>query len=209
MARTVLLACGILSSLLYVSRDLAALLGYPGYDFANQVISELSEIGVPSRGIDIAIGRAYGALIVLFGPGVWLSAGEKRSLRVAGALLATAAVYGSFWPPMHMRGTPAGLTDMLHIAWTGVWLVLTLLAMAFAAGALGRRFLYYTIATVTVMLLFGALTGLQGTRLAANLPTPAIGVYERVDIGAFLLWAAVLAIRLWPRAPKPITSFGI
>lgn len=197
-ARKIFLLCGILSSLLYVGRDLAALLSYPGYDAANQVISELSAIGVQSRGIDIAIGRAYGALMVLFGAGLWLSAGEKREFRIAGALLAATAVYGSFWPPMHMRGAPTGLTDTLHIVWTAAWFVGTVIAMLFAAAGLGKRFLYYTVTTILLMLLFGTLTGLQGARLAANLPTPAIGIYERINIGAFLLWVAVLAVDLWP-----------
>lgn len=201
-ARKVLLACGILSSLLYIGRDWAALLSYPGYDFANQVISELSAIGVASRGIDIAIGRAYGVLMVLFGAGVWLSAGTKSGLRITGALLAAAAIYGSFWPPMHMRGAPMSLTDTLHIVWTAAWLVLTVAAMFIASGALPKGFRYYTVATVGVILLFGALTGLQGPHVAANLPTPGIGIYERINIGAFLLWVVVLAVDLWPRRPE-------
>jgi hypothetical protein len=82
------------------------------------------------------------------------------------------------------RGAPTGLSDILHIVWTAAWL---------------KRFAYCTVATVVVMLLFGALTGLQGLRVAANLPTPAIGIYERIDIGAFLLWVVVLAADLWPR----------
>ena len=36
--------------------------------------------------------------------------------------------------------------------------------------------------------------GLDGSRIAANLPTPWVGVWERISIGAFLLWVAVLAI---------------
>lgn len=203
MARQILLACGILSSLLYIGRDLAAWLSYPGYDFPNQVISELSAIGLPSRGIDIAMGRAYAALLVLFAAGIWLSAAQRRALRVTGVLLAASAIYGWFWPPMHMRGQPTGLTDTLHIVWTAAWLVMTLAAMGFAASVLGRRFQYYTAATVAVMVLFGTLTGMQGGRLAAGLPTPFVGVYERINIGAFLLWVVVLAIYLWP-APKDL-----
>lgn len=206
MTRKILLTCGILSSLLYISRDLAAFLSYPGYDVANQVISELSAIGLPSRGIDIIIGRAYGALIVLFGVGIWLSAGKRRGLRITGALLAANAIYGSFWPPMHMRGAPTGLTDTLHIVWTAAWLVLTVSAMGFAGAALGKRFGYYTLATVGVMLLFGLLTGLQGPRVPANLPTPAIGITERIGIGAFLLWVVVLAIVLWPDAIRNLSA---
>jgi len=182
--------------MVYVGRDAAALLSYPGYDIANQVISELSAIDVPSRAVDIAVGTAYGVLVLLFSAGIWLTAGAQRGLRIVAALLAASTIFGAFWPPMHMRGARAGTTDTLHIAWTGVWLVVTLLVMVFAAAALGRRFAYYTIVTIAVMLAFGALTGLMGVRLAANLPTPLIGIYERINIGAYLFWMAVFAMQL-------------
>lgn len=201
MVRNILLLCGVLSSLVYISRDFAALLSYPGYDFANQVVSELSAIDLPSRSVDVAMGRSYSALMLLFSAGIWLSAGGRRGLRVAAVLLAAATLYGAFWPPMHMRGAAMGLTDTLHIVWTGVWLVLMLVVMTFAAAALGKRFQYYTVATVAVILVFGAMTGLLGARLAANLPTPGIGIYERINIGAWLLWVGVLAVRLGLRAP--------
>lgn len=198
MVRKVLLACGMVSSLVYVARDLAALLGYPGYDFGAQTISELGAIGAPGRSVDFALGMAYGAILAAFGVGVWLCALEKNGLRIAGALLSAAAVYGMFWPPMHMRGEPASPTDTLHIAWTAGWLLLTMVAMGFAGAALGKRFLYYTIATIAAVLLFGALTGLQGPRIPQNLPTPWAGITERMNIGAFLLWIVVLAFKLWP-----------
>src|SRR5689334_3098028 len=121
MVRKTLLACGVAASLVYVARDLGALLSYPGYDFANQVISELSAIGVPSRGVDLVFGWTYGLLTVLFGIGTWLSAGNRRTLKVSGAFLIAASVFGAFWPPMHMRGQPATVTDTLHIVWTAGW----------------------------------------------------------------------------------------
>jgi len=195
--RKTLLFCGILAALIYVGRDLAAWLSYPGYDFANQVVSELSAIGVPSRGIDGAIGWAYGVLTLLFSAGIWLSA-RTSTLRAAAVVLASATIFGAFWPPMHMRGVPAGPTDTLHIVWTAGWLLLTLLAMGLAGAALGKRFLFYTIGAAALMLAFGALTGSQGARLAANLPTPGIGIFERVSIGAYLLWTVMLAVDLWP-----------
>lgn len=198
MVRKVLLAAGILSCVLYLSRDLAALFTYPGYDFVNQVISEQSAIGAPGRDVNVAMGIAYGVLVAAFGVGIWLSAEGKRSLKVAGAMLIAGAIYGAFWPPMHMRGAQTSLTDTLHIVWTAAWFVLIMSAMFLCARALGKRFMFYTIATVAVILVFGMLTGLQGPNLPANLPTPGIGVYERINIGAFLLWIVVLAVELWP-----------
>src|SRR5262245_61959023 len=35
-----------------------------------------------------------------------------------------------------------------------------------------------------------------GPRIAANSPTPRVGVWERINIGVFLLWVVVLAIAL-------------
>ncbi len=198
MVQKVLLVCGIASSLLYLSVDLAALLRYPGYDFAAQAISELSAIGAPSRPVIIAIAMAYDALLIAFGIGIWLSARKKNSLHATAALLIASALYGFFWPPMHMRGAGVTLTDTLHIVWTAGWLLLTMAAMSFAGAALGKRFLYYTIASIAIMLLFGALTGTQGPRIPENLPTPWLGVTERIGIGAFLLWVVVLASQLWP-----------
>ena len=140
MVRNILLLCGVLSSLVYISRDFAALLSYPGYDFANQVVSELSAIDLPSRSVDVAMGRSYSALMLLFSAGIWLSAGGRRGLRVAAVLLAAATLYGAFWPPMHMRGAAMGLTDTLHIVWTGVWLVLMLVVMTFAGRGTRKAF---------------------------------------------------------------------
>jgi hypothetical protein len=51
-------------------------------------------------------------------------------------------------------------------------------------------------ATLALLVAFGALTGLDGPRIAANLPTPWVGVWERINIGAFLFWVVVLAVAL-------------
>jgi hypothetical protein len=53
---------------------------------------------------------------------------------------------------------------------------------------------------VVLFVVFGALTGLQAPRIAANLPTPWVGVWQRINIGVFLLWVVVLVIALL-RAP--------
>ena len=52
---------------------------------------------------------------------------------------------------------------------------------------------------MVVLVAFGALTFLDAPRVAANLPTPWIGVWERINIGVFLLWVVVLAIVLLRR----------
>ncbi len=42
----------------------------------------------------------------------------------------------------------------------------------------------------------GVLTGLQTPQLEPNLPTPWMGVTERISIYSYMLWIVVLAIGL-------------
>ena len=68
-----------------------------------------------------------------------------------------------------------------------------LLAIGFGARAFGIRFRLYSIASIVALLAFGTLTFLGAPRLEANLPTPWIWLWERINISVFLLWVAVLA----------------
>jgi len=45
-----------------------------------------------------------------------------------------------------------------------------------------------------VMFVFGLLTGLDAPEMEANLPTPFMGLWERISIGAYMLWIVVLAV---------------
>ncbi len=196
---TLLLVCGIVSSLLYAAMLAVVPLRWDGYSSAAQTVSELSAIGAPTRSLWVPLGILWTLLYALFGWGVWQAAGRSRSLRIAGAVIIAHGVFGIFWPPMHLRGTPPSLTDTLHIVWSMVTVLLMALAIGFAAAALGKRFRLYSILTLLVFIPFGILTGMDGPRIAANLPTPMIGVWERINIGVWLLWVVVLAVALLRR----------
>jgi hypothetical protein len=64
------------------------------------------------------------------------------------------------------------------------------------AAAFGRVFRLYSIVTLVILALFGMMTGLEGPEIAANLPTPRVGVWERICIAAYMLWIMVLASTL-------------
>ena len=196
LAERALLACGILASLLYAAMLVFVPMRWDAYSSASQTVSELSAIGAPTRALWVALARMYTLLAIAFGLGVWAVAGVNRRLRIAGALLVVQAVTGSFWPPMHLRGTAMTLTDTLHIVFAMAWLLLMLLAMAFASAALGKRFRVYSITTLAVFVVFGTLSGIDGPRVAANLPTPWVGVWERINIGASLIWVVAFALTL-------------
>ncbi|HET9983949.1 MAG TPA: DUF998 domain-containing protein [Longimicrobiales bacterium] len=203
-ARAVLLACGILASLLYVAMNVLVPMRWEGYSVASQTVSELSAIGAPTRPLWVPLGTLFTLLFAAFGWGVLLSAGRNRRLRVVGGLIAAHGLIGLYWPPMHLRGAELTLTDTLHIVWSVATVLLMTLAIGFGAAALGRRFRLYSIATLVILVAFGILTGLDGPRIAANLPTPWVGVWERISIGAFFLWVVVLAmILLRGQAERP------
>lgn len=200
MLRKMLLMCGIGSSLLY-----AAMIGairFEGYSRISQVPSELTAIGAPTRSLWMWLGAVYTMLMAAFGVGVWKSAGCNRAVRIVSGLLLAHASLGLLWPfaAMHQREVLAagGATssDTMHLALGGVTVLLIFLAIGVGATAFGKRFRLYSIASVVVFLAFGAMTSLEAPRLQLDLPTPWIGLWERINIGVFLLWVVVLAVVL-------------
>lgn len=200
MGRQVALVCGIAASVLYIAMNIFIPMQWEGYSFASQAVSELSAIGAPTRPVWVKWGLVYSALILVFGWGVWASAAGNRRLRIAGGLMAASGINGLLWPPMHLRGTEFTLTDTLHIVFTVVALVLMFLEIGFGAAALDRRFRRYSIATLVIFVVCGALPFVYAPAMAANLPTPWLGVLERINIAAFMLWLIVFAVELL-RAP--------
>lgn len=201
MLRKTLLACGVLSSLLYVAMNVFVPMQYEGYSSVSQTVSELSAAGAPTRPLWVSFAILYSLLFISFGWGVWTSAGRNRRLRVVGALIVAQGIVGLAWPPMQMRGEPFALTDALHIAFAFVTLAFMLTGMSVGAAALGPWFRRYTLATIGIFLVFGVLTGLESPAIAANEPTPLIGVWERINIAAYMSWVMVLSLALLRAGP--------
>ncbi len=211
MVRKVLLGCGIASSLLYVATDLLAARRWEGYSSTSQTVSELIAIDAPTRPLVVPLFLTYSVLVIAFGAGVWQSAGRKRALRFAAVGLAGKEVLGlvvTLFFPMHLRGIEETLTDTMHGALTMVGVLFMLLAIGFGATAFGMRFRLYSIGTFLLLVVGGTLAGLDAPRLAANLPTPWMGVWERINIFAYMLWVVVLAITLL-RAPVERPQDGL
>jgi hypothetical protein len=201
--RKVLLALGIVGPLFYVATDIFAATRWEGYSYTDQTVSELFAIGAPTRPLVVPLMLTYGVLAIAFGLGVWGSAGEKRALRVVAVGLIGKEVLGSvatLFAPIHLREALAAGEGTVTDAWHGIFTfggaLCYLLAMGFGATAFGKRFRLYSIATMVVLVVFGVLTGLDQPKLEANLPTPWMGLWERIDIFATMLWIAVLAIAL-------------
>ena len=194
-----LLICGILSSLLYVLMNIFVPLLFEGYNIPSQTVSELSAINAPTRTLWVFLAIVYILLFAAFGWGVWKSANGNRSLRIVATLIMVYAIINVYWPPMHLRGNEPTLTDTLHIVWAMVTITMMMLIMGVGAAALGKSFRLYTIATFIVFLTFGVLIGIEAPGIPKNLPTPRIGIWERFNIGAYMLWVIMFAIALLHR----------
>jgi hypothetical protein len=204
MERKILLGCGIVSSVLYVITDVLGTLRYEGYSYADQTFSELTAQGAPSRKFMVALNVIpYTLLVAAFAVGIWTSAGPKRAARITGAMLLGYAAFGMagglIFPMRPREALAAGeetLRNVMHIPATAVMSLFIVLAMGFGATLLGKRFRYYSYGTIATLLVFGALASLQAGQMAANEPTPWMGIEERINIYATMLWVEVLAIGL-------------
>jgi len=198
-ARKLFLACGLWSSLLYVATDLTAASWYAGYSITDQNYSELLASGTPTRSPMILVSIAYNLLVAAFAAGVWTSARPKRTAHITGAVMAGYAALSLVTPlffQIDMRGAEATSRGSLHGPMTAVMSLFILLSMGFGAFLLGRRFRFYSFATIVIVVIFGILTGLQAPRLITGQSTPWMGFTERINIYATMMWFAALAIGL-------------
>ena len=206
MPRKGLLVFGILATLWYVAINVVVPLKYPGYDSASQTVSELSSIDAPTRTFWVVLAIVYFLFFIVFGLGVWLSAGTSQALRIVAAVIIFDAILGLFWPPMHRReiiAAGAGTrTDTLHLVWAFVHLVLMLLMIGFGTSVFGKGFRAFSVTIVLIFIIFGILTAMESRGIEANTPTPHLGTWERINIGAYMIWVVAFAIMLMRRNNK-------
>jgi hypothetical protein len=204
MVRRILLTCGVVSSVLYLAVDVLGTLRYPGYRYTEQQFSELTAQGSPVRPLMVGLSVIpYTLLVAAFAVGVWTSTRPKRAGRITGTMLLGYAAFGmvgGWLTPMNTREALAagerGLRNAMHVPMTAVMSLFMLLAMGFGATLLGKRFRYYSYATIAILIVFGVLTSLQATKMVADEPTPLMGLTERINIYATMVWVTVLAIGL-------------
>jgi hypothetical protein len=201
--RKALLAAGALSSLLYiVATDVVAASLWENYSRTGDMVSKLFAVGAPGRPVLVVFAGVYTVLFTAFGFGVRASAHRNRALRVTAALLIAYGLWnivaGFF--PLDLNDD-ASLPG--HIVVTIVQLTLMVSAMGYAAAAFHGWLRWYSIASLFTSVILGAVSFMY----AAQAPHPVLGIGERISIGAFLLWVAVLAGALWRRpANVPATT---
>jgi hypothetical protein len=203
--RQALVTCGLLYAVLYpIVNDAIAATLYDGYSRTSQAVSELSATGAPTRPFLVATSPLFSLLQIGFGVGMWQSAHGKRSVRIAGALMVAHGAVSLLWvlAPMSRREVIAagGATsaDTMHLILAGGTGLFVAAYVAIFAIGFGWLFRAYSVLTLVVALVFGRLSA-QVRQLEAGDPTPYMGLWERIGIGAWLLWMAVASIVLLRR----------
>ncbi|MCX6743207.1 MAG: DUF998 domain-containing protein, partial [Candidatus Parcubacteria bacterium] len=159
----ILLICGILLFSIYIGIDTLSAILYQGYNYTDQAISELSAIGAPTAWLWIILNFVFQPLLLAFGAGVRLAAGERRNLRLAGTIMMIGGIIGFGWLlfPMNMRGAVGSTTDTMHLVMSAVTVLLFILYISFGSGAKGLWFRLYSILTILLMLGFGIMVSRQ------------------------------------------------
>ena len=89
-----------------------------------------------------------------------------------------------------------------------ITVMLMFLSIGFGATAFGKGFRVYSIATIIVFIVFGILTFTEAPNIDKNLPTPYIGLWERINIAAFMSWLIVFSNNLLRLEKKPLLSIS-
>ncbi|WP_457948735.1 DUF998 domain-containing protein [Pseudarthrobacter sp. alpha12b] len=188
------LAAGPLSSLLYVVfTDGIAASQWAGYRRTEQMVSELFAVGSPGRDVLVPFTWIYTILFTAFGVGVWTAVRGNRALRIAGGLLTAYGLWNIMGALFPLRlGDDASIP--MRIVATNVQLALMVAAMCFVAAGFHGPMRIYSVVSLAMSALMGMVAF-----MAAPGPNLVLGVGERISIGAFLLWVAVLAAVLWKR----------
>lgn len=195
-AELFLLKCGIVSSVWYTAINIIVPFFYSGYSAVTFTVSELSAIGSPTRIMWVLLCLFYSLTFAAFGWGVLISFRGQTYLRVVGVLILIFSIFGLYWPPMNMRGHEMEVTDILHITWAACTNIFMWLFMGYGAAALSRHFRIFTLVSIALHILFGILTSFESPHIISNEPTPLIGLWERINIGIFMIWVIVFAVEL-------------
>ena len=200
MVTNLLLVCGVISSVLYLaSIDVIAALRHPEYhNYSAQMVSELMAVGAPTRELLLYLFIPYNGLVFAFCAGVWRCAGRATRLTSAALLgFAVLSTAGLLLYPMDLRGTPDSLRNGPHIAATAVQSMFVLAAIVCGSVVHGRRFRLYSLATLAIVVAFGILAAYLARPMPG--PTPWIGIAERVNIYATMIWISILSLTLVKR----------
>jgi hypothetical protein len=194
----ILLICGIVASLLYIGDDILAGLSWKGYSFLSQAISEESAVGAPPRQIELLPFPLYSLLVIAFGLGILMVAGERRALRIIGILQVSIGLVGIAWTafPMHLNEPQSSFANVMHTTFAGIQTLQILSSISLGIIAFRKHwFGKYSIGTLAAVVTCGILTFMIAGGFVPQL-AGYIGLLERISVHGFMVWVIVLGVAL-------------
>lgn len=198
--QTFLITLGIISSILYIITDIVASVMWRDYSRTSQTVSELIGVDAPTRLYVAILFTIYDLLVYAYGVGIFFASGSKRALKIAAILIIAKEILGlaaTLFFPIHLRGVEGNFSDTMHGILTAAGVFLCMFP-AMIAGAVSFKgtFRIYSIVTMILFVVFGILAGADQPKYALNMPTPMMGVWERINIYGYMVWIVVLSIML-------------
>jgi len=191
---------------IYVTATVLGGLLDPSYSHVSMHVSELTSSHAPNRMMLAGMYVGYNAALGGLGLALLKHLQRSRWLVVASLLLVANAVAGVLtvtWFPQDSYGYPATTAGAVHIALGGVLALLSILVMFTAGRAFRSQMTWATLGQFsTAAAVVMVVTGLA-TAVATAAASPYMGLAERLPIGAFLLWLAVVAWYGFRYQPEP------
>jgi len=194
-ARPALVVTSVASVVVYGLGDLVSGLLHDGYSYRDQWISELTAFGSPVRLLMVTAILVHGLLLVAFGVGIRRSA-DRRSLRWVGGLLILAGAIG--FPThtvfaMSSRWMTPGFNDTMHAILSLAFSLMMFAAVALSAVAYPGWFRLCSIATIPILVGFGAASSVAIQGIKQN-STLWAGGFERITAYTYFAWLIVLSV---------------
>ncbi len=194
------IAQGISVPIFYASATLIGGLYHPGYSHISQAVSELSAAGAPNQNWLLAAFTVVEILTFIFGLGYYLSVRKiNQMLSISAMLVAAIGVIGLGFArfPMDQVGTAMTSDGEMHLVIVAISALLAVVAVTLAGLGWkrhpgGKQLASLSFLLLGAMLLSGVLSGFT----IAN-EWPGIGIWQRINIGAFSLWQICTAIHIW------------
>ena len=208
-----LLICGLLAPFIYISSDIFSSILWKDYSYIGQSVSELRAVEAPTRSLLLIFLYVYAILEISFGFGILKSSNHRRPLFITGILIICLGIVDLIAPffPMHLREniqiTGRTFTDTMHLIFTTLTVILLLLIIGFGSSTKTKWFRIYSYLTIFILVVGGFWASLDAPLIEANLPTPWLGLKERLNIYGYMVWVAIFAyvLLLYDRKIKIIS----
>lgn len=189
---------GIIGAIFYLLHDLVGQHNYPGYNWLEQAVSDLTAVNAPSRIVAGGLSTAYGifAVVCCTMMCVFIQRKGNKTLRLgvylfAAMNLVSAVGYGIF--PLTDKGQAGTFQDIMHVYVVTVLVVLLSIVslILIAIGGLKDHKRHLSLSVYAIIAFACMLFGAVGVN---NVPSAYFGLVERFSTYSAVLFTAILGI---------------